>query len=247
MLSGIIFEDHNENGVQDEGENGYGGNPIYLLDANNNRVVRDPDGSGNFVFDQLLGGNYAVYMIEDGFTVTSSKVVMASIESGGSAYVSFGITIIPPPPSPEPAPPPPVDPYTGIVSGIIFEDHNENVVQDEGENGYGGNPIYLLDANNNRVVGDPDGIGNFVFDQLPSGNYAVYMIEDGFTVTSSKVVMASIGFGGSAYVSFGITIVPPPPPPEPPPPSPLIGDANQDGVLNSLDITKTERLVAGLD
>ncbi|MFC2019413.1 SMP-30/gluconolactonase/LRE family protein [Chloroflexota bacterium] len=38
-----------------------------------------------------------------------------------------------------------------------------------------------------------------------------------------------------------------PPPPQPPPPEPIVGDANEDGELNALDITKIERLVAGLD
>ncbi len=91
-VTGRVFNDINGNGVQDEGEPALPGVTINLLD-NANAVIATTttDGNGNYVFVNLLPGQYTVSQtVPPGFVGTTNTVVSVTVTPQGAATAVFG-------------------------------------------------------------------------------------------------------------------------------------------------------------
>ena len=70
-----------------------------------------------------------------------------------------------------------VEPLLGSISNFVFEDTNQNGIQDPGEPGVAGATVTLLDSGGNPIPGIPSQVtaadGLYLFDELPPGDYIV--------------------------------------------------------------------------
>lgn len=116
-ISGTVFNDANQNGVENRGEQGLAGINVRLLDSDGNVVQETKtDRMGNYRFTGLDLGSYRVEeQTPAGSKLTSAASVEARITRGMDIQdVDFGLVKIPatkPQPAPQPTPqkaPPPV-------------------------------------------------------------------------------------------------------------------------------------------
>lgn len=176
-ISGVVYDDVNANGVQEFGEEPLSG-WIVFLDANDNgvREVGEPstttltddpatgfDETGTYRFEQLLIGTYQVAIeSQAGYVITSPVPVTAQIGSGDDQIVAdFAVHV-----------------NQTRVEGVVFQDSNQNGIQDAGEEGIGGATVYV-DLNENGAF-DPDEPsvvtpidGSYVLDAVMPGESVV--------------------------------------------------------------------------
>ena len=136
-LVGTVFNDANENGVQDTGETGAGGLQVFI-DKNDNGV-RDPGElrvrathTGQIQFIGYPPGTYHL-MVQPpgGYVATTPVEVAAKLTSLGTVKVHFGIA---------PA---------ATLHGNVFVDANKNGVRDPSESGFAAERLYI-DVNNDH-------------------------------------------------------------------------------------------------
>jgi hypothetical protein len=92
-LSGVVFDDENEDGLMQEGESSAIGVIVDLLDADGNFVLRVLTGeNGTYNFEGLADGVYFLrFEFSPGFAVRSR-----GIEVGGEDFVFIPIPVIRP-------------------------------------------------------------------------------------------------------------------------------------------------------
>jgi serine-aspartate repeat-containing protein C/D/E len=159
-ISGTKFNDANGNGVMDAGEAGIPGVTINLL-TSVGTLTTVSDASGNFFFNDLSPGTYALSEnVPAGFRQTvpgGSGFVNVTVVAGTTASgVLFGNQAI----------------TGGAISGTKFNDANGNGVMDPGEGGLSGVTINVVGASGS-VSTVTDANGGFFFNGLPAGTYAV--------------------------------------------------------------------------
>ncbi|MGB0383793.1 MAG: SdrD B-like domain-containing protein [Ardenticatenaceae bacterium] len=183
IVSGVVFNDKNGNGVQDGGEEGIGGVQLSLINGETRTTMSA--GNGFYIFVNVAPGDYSV-VEEDpaGYTSTTSNSRAISVADGGSATATFG------------------DQQKGTVCGVVFNDLNGNGIQDEGEVGIGGATVQLIVDGETRTTSTAgDG---YCFTDLPVGTYTVIEIDpEGFVSSTTNVRDVSIGADGSATANFG--------------------------------------------
>lgn len=183
QLKGTVFHDRNNDGVQDPGEEGIEGTRIVLTDADGNFVAETfTDANGDYYFEDLVPGTYKITEFQpDGFidgidTVGNVDGVIHGeagndqfcdiiLESGdeGAEY-NFGEI--------QPA----------SIKGTVYQDLNNNGVQDEGEAGIEGTRVVLTDSDGNIIAETfTDANGDYCFEDLVPGTYKVTEIQpEGF-------------------------------------------------------------------
>jgi SdrD B-like domain len=202
-IGDFVFVDSNGNGIQDGGELGISGATVTLTYPDGSTITTTTDGNGLYSFTNLAptepGQSYTVaFTTPSGYTPTTSNV-------GGNDAVDS-------------------DPIGGIVSGItlnpgqsnttidagfyqllslgnfVWDDKNNNGIQDAGEPGINGATVNLYkDANGDNI---PDGAaigttltaggGLYGFGSLAPGNYIVgVVIPAGHVVSSTTATSAT--------------------------------------------------------
>ncbi len=180
-VSGRVFNDPNNNGIQDTGEVGLGGWVVYA-DVNLNGVLDtgEPadttDTSGNYAIGGLEAGGVRIVEIPTmSFTPTSPATGYRSITTTAGvplSNVNFGNR----------------QRTDAAFGGVIFVDRDHDGIRDPGEEGLGGIRVFV-DANDNGVYDageleteteydlfytpDVDEAGRYRFDHLPGGTYIV--------------------------------------------------------------------------
>ncbi|WP_285726803.1 SdrD B-like domain-containing protein [Psychromicrobium xiongbiense] len=189
-LGDKVWLDQNGDGIQDPNEPGVSGVTVHLLDgngnpvkdANGNPVTTTTDSNGNYLFPNLPAGNYRVKVdIPSGMKATvqgagSDPSKDSNIDSSGLSDV---VTIDANNPNRRD-----VDAglvVNGSLGDKVWLDQNGDGIQDPNEPGVSGVTVHLLDGNGNPVKdanGNPvttttDSNGNYLFPNLPAGNYRV--------------------------------------------------------------------------
>ena len=181
VISGIIWEDYNANGVMEPGEPGLAGVILSLLDEFGSPTSSAPtttNADGYYEFTGLAPGNYyVVYELPSGYTVTTdldgadvSNSMFVTASSGQTTNANVGMAIPPPP----------------IISGIIWEDVNGNGIIDIDEPRLSGITVSLLDQ-----AGTPTGLtatsdvnGLYTFNLPSAGIYQIsYTVPEGYIAT----------------------------------------------------------------
>lgn len=189
-LGGTLFEDVDGDGLQDAGEGGISGRVVELLDSAGNPTGRTAvtDASGNYLFDNLVPGTYAVKFVPNAATpftkanvggddtidsdanISTGKTANITLASGGDdRTLDAGIY--------RPA----------SIGDKVFEDVDGDGQQDAGEPGIAGATVRLLNADGTPVAGvapiTTDATGAYSFTQLAPGDYRVEIIRAGFVPT----------------------------------------------------------------
>ncbi|QGJ68433.1 Hypothetical protein PBC10988_0920 [Planctomycetales bacterium 10988] len=181
-ISGTVYEDLNNNGIQDGGELGIPGVTVTLTGTNDLGVITPivvmTDGNGDYLFDNLRPGEYVItetqaagYLdgldtpgtvngIPDG-TNSANDVISAVTLTPDDTAVEYNFGELPP----------------SSITGTVFNDLNNNGIQDGGELGIPGVTVTLTGTNDlgtiTPIVIMTDGNGDYLFDNLRPGEYTV--------------------------------------------------------------------------
>lgn len=200
-----VWVDTDNDGVQDAGETGISGVTVTLLDGGGNVLATTvTDANGNYLFTGLAAGTYAVrFTLPTGF-------IFSTKDAGGNdntdsdvntSGLSFGrtdnFTLL--------AGQNKLDVDAGLVTASaancslgdrVWNDLNQNGIQDAGEPGVGNVTVNLyFDANADGVISGAesttpvattttDAFGYYIFNNLSAGKYQVGIVTPGgFTIT----------------------------------------------------------------
>lgn len=199
-----VWYDANKNGLQDPTEYGYPGVVVTLCDNNGAAIANTvTDANGNYLFDGLPNGTYAVgFGFVPGYQFTSANADAAGIlgasnsdanpSNGKTGQVSLtGNTHI----TTVDAGIYPGDNRTATSSlgDLVWQDMNQNGLQDAGETGVPGVTVTLYQADGTTPIATTitDGLGNYIFTNLSGGQYIVGFsnIPVGYTLTSQSGVV----------------------------------------------------------
>jgi len=176
VVSGTVFDDHDNDGLLTPGESGIQGEMVFLDENANDfldslEVSTTTDESGRFEFTGLEAGSVRVVQEKAAGTATSSAhefVISSGLRAENLDFANF---------------------VGGSLSGMVFVDHDGNGKNDAGDPGLGSVTLFL-DGNGNRGLdrGEPstvtDATGTYTFSGLPAGPYTIVQaVEAGFLRT----------------------------------------------------------------
>ncbi|MCC6235320.1 MAG: immunoglobulin domain-containing protein, partial [Verrucomicrobiales bacterium] len=184
-VGGVVYEDADGDGEQDDGEAGLPNVSLSLHGMGTSRTTVT-DASGAFEFRSVLAGSYRVEETDPaGFASTTPNTRSVSVSAGGSATASFG------------------DQSVGTVSGSVYADLNANGNREDGEPGISGVTI-LLTGRDGTLTRTTTDTGSFSFEDLTPGPYTIEEIDPaGYTSTTPNRRTVHVGSRGSASASFG--------------------------------------------
>ena len=186
-----VWLDANQNGLQDAGEANVQGITVTLFDATNTAIKSAvTNANGNYLFTDLAAGNYTVGFsnLPAGFTFTTQGLGTAATGSDANPATGRTATIA------LAAGQTNLDIDAGIrsmmagtasIGNRVWNDFNNNGLQDAGEPGIQGVTVELLDGNGNSIDSDPatagvqpttrvtNALGEYLFTGLPAGDYKV--------------------------------------------------------------------------
>jgi protocatechuate 3,4-dioxygenase beta subunit len=189
-----VWNDLNQDGIQDPGEPGIPGVTVYLLD-NAGAIIDSTvtDAFGNYIFNNLTPGVYSLeFVTPAGYTGTLSN---GALNDGNNSDATSGTTA----------------PFTLAAGEInlnvdagfyqstpagtlqlgdqVWYDNNSNGLQDPGEPGAAGVTVQLLDAATGAVIATTttDLNGYYTFVNLAPGNYQVSFsnLPSGYVFTTA--------------------------------------------------------------
>ncbi|MDX1999568.1 MAG: SdrD B-like domain-containing protein, partial [Thermoanaerobaculia bacterium] len=174
-LGDRVWNDLDNDGVQDGGENGINGITVQLLNAGGTVIATQVTaGDGNYNFTGLAAGTYSVRVVAatipvgffptydlDGLgTLNIATVTLANGQN--RTDVDFGYWC---------------PPGKGSIGDRVWNDLDADGVQDAGEPGLNGVTVELLDATGAVLATQVTaGNGNYLFPNLATGNYSVRVV-----------------------------------------------------------------------
>ncbi|MCA0454207.1 MAG: carboxypeptidase regulatory-like domain-containing protein [Chloroflexi bacterium] len=178
-IGNFVWLDMNDNGIQDSAETGLAGVTVNLTDENAVMTTTTTLFDGSYLFDNLVPGNYSLQ-----FVLPSNQYEFSDLNQGSDpaldsdANITTGSTVITHLTSNE-------DDMTwdaGIVplasiGDRVWIDINNNGVQDGGEADYVGATVNLLNSSGTVIATTTtNATGNYLFDRLSPGQYAVQVV-----------------------------------------------------------------------
>jgi VCBS repeat-containing protein len=172
-ITGTVFNDANANGLDDSGDNGLPGWTVFVdtnrdgkLTAGEPSTVTDV--KGRYALSGIPAGDVDLYGItQDSFSPTPgfSDHQSVRVRDGRETRAKFPSVTAPV--------------TTGQIAGTVFEDNNENRVQDPGEDGLENWTLFIdTDGNGQLTAGEPtattDTDGNFRFVGVTPGTARLY-------------------------------------------------------------------------
>ena len=212
-ISGRVFVDQNNNGLQNGADTGLAGVLVQLLASDGVTVLRvtTTDANGNYSFADLAPGTYSVLEPNQPGGTSNGITTPGAVGNGGTAGVASGVAVLPSRISNIVLPPNTQSsgnnfaeiPNGRTVSGQVFLDYNNNGTFQPTDNGLGGQTVRLtgLDINGNPVqidaVTGPD--GRYTFVGVPEGsNYTVTQLAQPAGTTNGITTAGSTGGVASA-------------------------------------------------
>lgn len=175
-IGDLVWLDVNGNGVQEGGELGYGGVTVNLYNASNNLVdTAVTDGAGLYDFTGLIPGSYYLEFVPpSGYAITLQDQGGADA-SDSDAAISNGRTTPTNLVSDEDDMTWDVGIYIPATLGDrVWEDMDDNGIQDDGEPGIAGVTVNLYDTSDHLVqTQTTDANGNYLFTNLLPAVYYV--------------------------------------------------------------------------
>ena len=205
-LRGLVFQDHNDDGTFDTGEERIPDVVLTLtgtdVDGNPVMLTTITESDGVYEFTGLVAGRYTVHETQpSGYangkevTGTAGGIVAApntvtEIDLEAAEHASYYLFAE----------------IAGVLNGIVFVDSNGDGDTDVGENGrLGGVTVVLEDDLGNEIDSTTtDGDGAYLFAGVTGGEYTVRETQPGgYGSTSPNAVGLEIEPGDGATVTFG--------------------------------------------
>jgi uncharacterized repeat protein (TIGR01451 family) len=207
-ISGTVFLDGNNNGVQNAGELGINGVSVQLLNASGSVVATTTtDVSGNYSFPGLNPGTYSVLEPTQPANTSNGYTVAGGMSNGGTAGTPTGLTTLPSRISGIILPPNTTSSANNFaeisnnrtLSGRVFLDYNNNGSFNSGtDQGLGGQVITLT---GNDINGNPVSLtattasdGTYTFSNVPEGSN--YTLTQGSQPTGTSNGITTAGSAG---------------------------------------------------
>ncbi len=151
QIGGFVWDDVNSNGIQDSGENGRSGITVNLLDSAGDPLVppvsTTTDGSGNYLFDNLQAGSYIVEVVApsgEAFTLQDQggddnldsdvnaigRTAVLTLTTGSLQFLNIDAGLV----------------QGGSISGVVWNDLNQDGIRDSGEPFVENVTVNLLDG-----------------------------------------------------------------------------------------------------
>ncbi len=184
-IGDYVWRDMNNNGVQDDGATGLAGVTVRLLDSSGAVIkTTTTDANGNYLFDELIPGVYAIEVVRPagyvfspqdqgadasdsdvprtfGSTITAAGRTINTTLSPGENDLTWDAGLV-------------VD---ASIGNYVWYDLNDNGLQDDGATGVSGVTVRLLDGAGTVLdTTTTDGSGYYLFDFLIPGNYALEFV-----------------------------------------------------------------------
>ncbi|MCD5380873.1 carboxypeptidase regulatory-like domain-containing protein, partial [Candidatus Gracilibacteria bacterium] len=189
-IGDTVWFDDNKDGIQDAGESGIEGVVVNLLDENGDVITTTTtDSNGNYLFDNLIPGEYSVEVVAPtGYVIspetnTTDTTLDSNIDiiTGQTETIILGSgehirdvdagLYIP----------------TASIGDKVWYDTNGDGIQDLGEAGIEGVVVNLIDENGNVVATTTtDSNGNYLFEDVVAGDYTVEFIPPADHIFSPK-------------------------------------------------------------
>ncbi len=180
-LGDTVWHDVNADGIQDAGETGMAGVLVRLEDGGGNLLAEQyTNADGNYLFENLTPGDYrVVFAAPDGWVFGPADAggadafdsdadangrtpVVTLAEGEDNRNMDAGLH--------QPGQPG----KSAALGDKVWWDVNKDGVQDGSEPGLSGVTVHLLDAAGSRISTDTtDGLGQYLFEGLPAGDYRI--------------------------------------------------------------------------
>ncbi|MCE5344071.1 MAG: carboxypeptidase regulatory-like domain-containing protein [Eubacteriales bacterium] len=173
-LTGVFFDDLNDNGLMDEGESGYTDGSVRLLSQDGEIDLNVPVGEdGTYFFDGVMPGQYSVtYLLPDNAAMASVANGGNTLEAQGRENVLSGLTVE----AGKGYTAPLVGAVTlGSFEGYAYHDANGNGLRDTGEESMPGVSVTLTPAQASLQAAQTtaDGDGLYSITGLRPGTYTL--------------------------------------------------------------------------
>ncbi|MDE9798695.1 SdrD B-like domain-containing protein, partial [Staphylococcus delphini] len=193
-LGNRVWEDVNDNDVQDDADKGIADVVVTLKDAATNQVIgtTKTDSDGYYLFDKVKNGNYIVEFTDpttnaagkkyipvkenvgtDKEVDSDTQTVRVTIQDKDDLSIDRGFEV-----APEPK-------YS--LGDKVWEDTNKDGIQDTTESGIANVKVTLTKADGTKVETTTDKDGNYKFTDLPNGKYTVtFETPEGYEPTQAN-------------------------------------------------------------
>lgn len=168
-VGGLVWEDFNQNGIQDAGEKGIEGITIELYRTDNSKVgEQKTDQNGFYQFNALEEGDYVAHIVipQDQYKMVSTRQFgwdgwtgYFHIKGDEDNKLDADVGLFS---------------QKGKIGETIWEDTNQNGIQDAGEPGISGVTLELYNISGEKIQGvTTDEKGHYQFTNIPNGYYYV--------------------------------------------------------------------------
>ncbi|WP_338132228.1 SdrD B-like domain-containing protein [Staphylococcus delphini] len=267
-LGNRVWEDVNNNDIQDKDDKGIANVTVKLIDAKTNQVIksRTTDSQGYYLFDGLKNGEYIVEFVDpetnaegkkyvpvtervgnDREVDSDSRIVNVTIKDKDDLSIDRGFEVAPEP-----------KPATYELGDYVWIDQNNDGMQNSDEVAVKGVKVTLTKPDGSTMTTTTDEKGKYLFTGLENGEYTVTFsdLPEGYVPTKTQAggnteldsngLESKVTINNANNYSTDLGIVKPEPQPEPQPATYELGDYvwidyNNDGIQN-----KGEAAVAGV-
>jgi arylsulfatase A-like enzyme/protocatechuate 3,4-dioxygenase beta subunit len=186
-IGDYVWEDADGDGIQDSTESGTAGISVLLHRCASGDIVRNTttDSAGRYLFDRLAAGSYRVqFVLPTGFRFSPfEQGTSRGLDSNADPETGFTAcqTLVNAQSRPgiDAGLVPPTGTGTGMIGDYVWEDVDDDGIQDSAESGVAGVAVSLYDCNAGRIAANTttDAGGRYVFDRLAAGFYRIQFAQ----------------------------------------------------------------------